>query len=329
MISVIIPAYNAAQTIGDCLRALAAQTAGAPAEIIVADDHSTDDTAACAAALGARVVRLARVGRAAARNAGMSAASGDLLLFTDADCSPAPDWAAQLLSSLAAADVAGVKGAYATRQREAVARMVQVEFEERYDRLERAARVDFFDTHSLALRASDLHALGVFDATLANNEDVDLAYRFAAHGCRLVFNRRALVYHRHPADWATYLRVKFWRGYWRTQVYRRYPGRMLEDSYTPNNLKLEVALLGLTLLAVVPAALGWLSGLIAPALLAACLLSGWPLYRVTWRHDRALLPLLPFFVLARAAAIGLGVAFGLLTLTGLLPLRSGHGRGRT
>jgi len=50
MISVIIPAYNAAQTIGDCLRALAAQTAGAPAEIIVADDHSTDDTAACAAA---------------------------------------------------------------------------------------------------------------------------------------------------------------------------------------------------------------------------------------------------------------------------------------
>ena len=85
MISVIIPAYNAARTIGRCLASLEGQ-AGL-AEVIVVDDASEDQTGALAArAPGMTVVRHAlNRGPAAARNLGVAHASGDLLVFLDSD----------------------------------------------------------------------------------------------------------------------------------------------------------------------------------------------------------------------------------------------------
>jgi glycosyltransferase involved in cell wall biosynthesis len=87
MISFIIPAYNEERLLGSTLGALhaAAQAVGEPYEIIVADDASTDRTAAVAEGHGARVVRVARRQIAATRNAGARAARGDLFLFVDAD----------------------------------------------------------------------------------------------------------------------------------------------------------------------------------------------------------------------------------------------------
>src|SRR3954471_12163197 len=55
-VTVLVPAYNEAASVGDTIRSLQAQTL-APAEIIVIDDCSTDDTAAVARALGVRVLR--------------------------------------------------------------------------------------------------------------------------------------------------------------------------------------------------------------------------------------------------------------------------------
>lgn len=82
-VSVVIPARDAAPTIG---RAIASVQAQSPDEIIVVDDASGDDTAERAERLGARVIRLARgVGAAAARNAGIAAASGAVIAFQDAD----------------------------------------------------------------------------------------------------------------------------------------------------------------------------------------------------------------------------------------------------
>lgn len=83
-LSVVLPAYNEATTIVDLL---ACVTAEAPdAEVIVVDDASSDDTAALAAATGARVVRQAyNKGNGAAVKAGLRAATGDVVLVLDAD----------------------------------------------------------------------------------------------------------------------------------------------------------------------------------------------------------------------------------------------------
>ena len=100
-ISVVIPAYNAERTIGKVLEALRSQQPP-PAEIIVVDDGSVDGTGAVARRLGAHVVRTEGRGYAgAARNRGWDAATGDIVVFVDADSVPAPDWGAGLARALA------------------------------------------------------------------------------------------------------------------------------------------------------------------------------------------------------------------------------------
>ena len=105
-VAVVIPAYNAAATIGAAIASLQAQT-HPWWEAIVVDDGSTDATAALVADLAAaepRVQLLQRKheGMCASRNAGVVATSFDWLLFLDAD-----DWVApQQIERLAAAVVA-------------------------------------------------------------------------------------------------------------------------------------------------------------------------------------------------------------------------------
>jgi len=87
MISFIVPAYNEERLLGatlDALRAAALAT-GEPYELIVADDGSTDRTAAIAAQHGAIAVSVAHRQIAATRNSGARKANGDWLIFVDAD----------------------------------------------------------------------------------------------------------------------------------------------------------------------------------------------------------------------------------------------------
>lgn len=86
-VSFIIPAYNEERLLGATLSALAgaARGLGEPVEVIVVDDASTDRTAAVAAEHGARVVPVECRQIAATRNAGARAATGEMLVFVDAD----------------------------------------------------------------------------------------------------------------------------------------------------------------------------------------------------------------------------------------------------
>lgn len=90
-VSVVMPCYNAAEWIDVALRSLVNQTVP-PAEIIVVDDGSTDDSAAIATAFGppVRVLRVENGGASAARGKGAAQATGDALLFMDADDLIAP-----------------------------------------------------------------------------------------------------------------------------------------------------------------------------------------------------------------------------------------------
>jgi len=84
-VSVIVPAFNGASELAQSLPAVAASMSTGD-ELLVVDDGSTDDTAAVAAALGARVFSLGRKsGPSAARNHGAIHANGSVLLFVDAD----------------------------------------------------------------------------------------------------------------------------------------------------------------------------------------------------------------------------------------------------
>jgi glycosyltransferase involved in cell wall biosynthesis len=86
LISCVVPVYNGARYIGAALDSILGQSYG-PIEVIVADDGSTDETAAVVAQYGDRVRRVAQstAGPAATRNLGLRHAQGGLIAFLDAD----------------------------------------------------------------------------------------------------------------------------------------------------------------------------------------------------------------------------------------------------
>ncbi|MEN3284660.1 MAG: hypothetical protein V7607_5800 [Solirubrobacteraceae bacterium] len=96
-VSVVIPAFNRQDLIKRSLASVFAQRPAAPAEVIVVDDGSSDDTAGEAARFGARVIRLERnQGAGAARNAGVSAATQPWIALLDSD----DEWLPHLLATL-------------------------------------------------------------------------------------------------------------------------------------------------------------------------------------------------------------------------------------
>ena len=116
-VSLIVPAYNEEFLLPATIRALkdGAEALGLPWELIVVDDGSTDRTAEIARAMGARVVPVNLRHIAAARNAGGTAATGDVLIFVDADTIVPSD---VLRDAVAAIDDGAVGGGAGVRYRE-------------------------------------------------------------------------------------------------------------------------------------------------------------------------------------------------------------------
>jgi glycosyltransferase involved in cell wall biosynthesis len=84
-VAVVVPAWNAARYLGEALASVFAQTLR-PAEVVVVDDGSTDETASVAASVpGVTVIRQANAGPAAARNRGVRETVSPLIAFLDAD----------------------------------------------------------------------------------------------------------------------------------------------------------------------------------------------------------------------------------------------------
>lgn len=109
--SVVVPAFNEDQRIGPTLERLLAyfEGRGAPAEIVVVDDGSSDATAEVAARFAASGVRLVRLpenrGKGAALRAGVAATTGGALLVTDADLSTPIEEIERLETALADAEL--------------------------------------------------------------------------------------------------------------------------------------------------------------------------------------------------------------------------------
>jgi glycosyltransferase involved in cell wall biosynthesis len=200
--SVIVPARNAAEHIEQQLLALAAQrTTGVSWELIVADNGSTDDTVAIVERVAAeypvpvRVVDASdRVGATGARNAGVAAAAGNLLLFTDADDVVDPCWVQEMVSALREHQLVGGRIEVLELNGEEVASWRLRLFDDDFPTVggrRWVAGANFGCT----VAAYD--AIGGFDESVSIGEDLDLSLRMHAVGITAVFAARAIVHYRY------------------------------------------------------------------------------------------------------------------------------------
>jgi glycosyltransferase involved in cell wall biosynthesis len=313
--SIIIPTFNGASRIGACLDSLVPQAAGRDVEILVVNDGSTDNTAEVVERYsGVRCITQANAGPAAARNRGAAEALGPIILFTDDDCVPIPDWLDAMLAPFRDPDVVGAKGVYRTHQKRLAARFVQIEYEDRYRRMAGLDCIDFIDTYSAAFRRDCFLEMTGYDTSfpVACAEDIELSYRMSGRGWKMKFVPAAIVYHTHPDSVWNYLKKKYKFAFWRVLAVRKNPSKGVKDSHTPQVMKLQLLFAPALLLA-----LGFDLSLRRALPLSVLVIVGFLLSTLAFavraiRKDPMVGLLSPALLAARACAQFLGVTAGLI-----------------
>jgi len=200
--SVVVPTRNRRAEIVRLVAGLSAQTASF--EAVVAVDGSTDGTAEALAALGVpyelRVVTGPARGRAAACNAAIRAARGEIVLILDDDMEPNPQLVERHASHHPAGSQRCVLGAVPVSDADTspTARYVARRFVDHAARLSRPRHVfvarDFY-TGNTSIRRDVLLEAGSFDErfTAYGNEDVELFLRLRAAGVAFLFDASAVA----------------------------------------------------------------------------------------------------------------------------------------
>lgn len=245
VVSVIVSTRDRARLLDRLLAALAVQTMPADQyEILVVDDHSSDETSAVCQRWQGRLGNMETItlerhgGLGTAGNRAMAAARGDYLLFTDDDCIPEPDWVRRMAESLAdAAIVAGAIVAPTGNYFQLCHNIAQ--FHPFLMPGPATRHVEFVAGANLGVRRQVMLDVGGFDASTPT-PDMEWVLRARQHGFSIAFAAQAAVTHDPPrdscrsildyaADHAAYtihLRQRF-RGLLRTPMVLRYPTVLL------------------------------------------------------------------------------------------------------
>ncbi|MBK5189313.1 MAG: glycosyltransferase, partial [Gemmatimonadaceae bacterium] len=224
-VSIVVATFDRPDALRRCLRCLIAQATPREMELIVVDNHAASGRTAPVVAEfpGVRLVREDRTGLSYARNAGIRASAGAIVVATDDDVEMLPDWLEKLLAPFSRDDVMIVTGNVLPAQLETRAQQLF----ERYGGLGRGfERVEaggqWFDswyreavptwelgaTANAAFRASIFShpRIGMLDTALGAgsptgcSEDTDLFYRVLAAGFTVVYEPAAFVWHHHRRE---------------------------------------------------------------------------------------------------------------------------------
>jgi GT2 family glycosyltransferase len=229
-VSVVVCAYNAADTIDDCLSSLAGLNYPSY-EVIVVNDGSRDDTSARAKQYsGVRVIDIANGGLSAARNLGLAEATGDVVAYTDADVRVDPDWLAHLVQPLLERRFVGSGGpnivpADDPWKAQCVARApggpTQVLLDDRV--------AEHVPGCNMAFRRDALLAVGGFNPVyLRAGDDVDVCWRLQAKGHKIGFAPSALVWHHHRATVRAFWRQQAGYGEGETWLDAHHPEKFID-----------------------------------------------------------------------------------------------------
>ena len=204
-LSIVIPTYNRRERLATVLAGLARQSTPADDfEVVIVDDGSTDDTSAWLAEQrprhGLRPIRQVNGGPARARNAGVQAAQGELILFLDDDVEPTPDLVAEHLRMHEAETDAVVIGPLASlaHYRQPWVAWEQEKVEAQYRAMTRGDWKPTFRqfwTGNASLQKGHVLAAGGFDPEFLRAEDIELGWRLKERGLKFRFNPAARGLH--------------------------------------------------------------------------------------------------------------------------------------
>ncbi|MBA3997514.1 MAG: hypothetical protein C0466_10135 [Candidatus Accumulibacter sp.] len=230
-VSILVPTYNRANYIGECLDSLLAQTEPA-LEIIVIDDGSEDGTADLLRAYGERIryVRKENGGKPSAVNLGLALARGQLIWIFDDDDVALPDAIASRTAALRARPDAGfVFSSHYYGSDDAQGRIVRgrphvapAYGDDRF--FAELMKGCFFHLATALVRAEVYREVGGFDAELLSSEDYDMQLRLARH-CPAAFSPAPSFIFRQHGGLRGAKAIRY-AGRQRASVFRRFDQRV-------------------------------------------------------------------------------------------------------
>jgi glycosyltransferase involved in cell wall biosynthesis len=226
-ISVVICAYNAERTMHACLESL--QALRYPNfEVIVVNDGSTDATLEIAEQFsGIRIISQENKGLSAARNAGIDAAAGPIVAFTDSDCVVDPDWLTYLAYSFVNGGFVAVGGPNLPPPEESrTAACVAASPGGPTHVLLNDQVAEHIPGCNMAFRKDVLEQTGGFDPVFrAAGDDVDLCWRLQNEGHAIGFSAAAMVWHFRRNTAKAYIKQQMGYGAAEALLYFKHPYR--------------------------------------------------------------------------------------------------------
>jgi glycosyltransferase involved in cell wall biosynthesis len=188
IVSVIVPAYNAHKTIGECLEAALSQTSGVH-EVIVVDDASEDETVKEVEAFHPRV-RLLRhsqnLGGSAARNHGVSAATGRYIAFLDSDDVWYPNKIETQIRAFAKSSNFAGRGAVYCLAHDPEGNVLGNCWNGKFGDDILTGKADIVSSSGLVVLRSAYDSIGGFDDRFSRHQDLEFMIRLMRHwsvGC--------------------------------------------------------------------------------------------------------------------------------------------------
>jgi GT2 family glycosyltransferase len=210
MISIIVPAFNAAETLRACL--IGACASDYPDfEVIVVDDHSTDDTRAIARSMPCTLLETpVNRGAATARNTGAAAATGSILFFVDADVAIQPESIRRIIAVFAEhPELAAMFGSYQAETPAADFFSQYKNLLHHYTHQISSPQAKTFASGFGAVRKDVFKTLGGFDESQRFLEDIEFGYRMHRAGYRVMLDRQLQVTHLKRYTLASLVRSDF------------------------------------------------------------------------------------------------------------------------
>ena len=206
-VSIVVCTYNGGATLRQCLESLL-EVKYPSFEIIVVDDGSTDDTVDILLDFpSVIVIRQPNRGLSAARNAGLYAATGEIIAYTDSDCFADADWLTLLVEQLERSGAAAVGGPNLTPDDGWLASCVGASPGQPTHVLENDQVAEHIPGCNMAFRREVLMALSGFDPQYRTaGDDVDICWRLQQAGDWITFAPGAFVWHHRRQTPRTYFR---------------------------------------------------------------------------------------------------------------------------
>jgi glycosyltransferase involved in cell wall biosynthesis len=214
LVSIVIPVKNSASTLDECLRSIK-NSYYKNIEVLVVDDHSTDNGITIAKRYNCRIIQVGDGnGANNARNIGASSANGDIFLFLDSDISIGRDTILTVLETLDDEGTDAVVGVYTAKHRNENLVSQYKNLWIRYSYMKSPPAIDWLFGAISGIKREAFKQIGGFDVSLTarhGNDDIELGKRFSKANLNIVLNLDIEVEHLKNYTLRSFIKNEFHR----------------------------------------------------------------------------------------------------------------------